>query len=115
VSAISNVFTSVSKYSSYSCFVEKDDIREAALIAREIAMQFGVNPANLQLLRPEQGEEVEIGTEFHDCYDGDTHAGRRYIVDLVTLPGLQKIGDGRSDRTSVRTIVPCDVFVDRGK
>lgn len=90
----------------------EDEIRQITYMAREIALQFGIHPAHLQLVVPARGETIEIGKDYHDCCDADFHKGRTYQVDLVTAPGLQKIGDGRSDLTSKWTIVPCEIYPD---
>lgn len=90
-----------------------DQIRQMANLAREIALQFGVHAAQLRLSVPARGEQVQIGEEFHDCEDGDCNRGSICAVDLVIVPGLQKIGDGRSDMTSRRIIVPCEIYPDQ--
>lgn len=90
----------------------EDEILKATHLAREISLQFGIHPARLQLVIPARGEIVEIGKDYHDCCDSDYYAGKKYKVDLVTTPGLQKIGDGRSNMTSKWTIVPCEIYPD---
>ena len=91
----------------------EDEIRQMTNLACEIALQFGVHSAQLRLSAPNRGEQVQIGEEFHDCEDGDSHKGSVYGVDLVIVPGLQKIGDGRSDMSSKWTIVPCEFYPDQ--
>jgi hypothetical protein len=91
----------------------QDEIHEMAKLGRDIALQFGIHPAQLRLLVPSHGEQIEIGESFHDCRDGDSNTGSIYVVDLVTAPGLQKIGDGRSDLNSSRTLAPCEIFADQ--
>jgi hypothetical protein len=88
----------------------EDKIPQIANLAREIALQFGVQTAQLRLSVPTYGEEIQIGEEFHDCEDGDRYRGSVCAVDLVIVPGLQKIGDGQSDMTSNRIIVPCEIY-----
>lgn len=88
----------------------EDKVRQVADLAVEIALQFGINSTQLQLIMPNRGEQVEIGEEFYDCEDGDCNKGASYTVDLVVLPGLQKLGDGKSDANSKRTIVPCEFY-----
>src|SRR5271154_7080687 len=108
------ILSEVSKLSNSSVRSEvEDEIRQMVNLAREIALQFGVHSAQLRLLIPNRGELVQIGEEFHDCEDGDCHRGSIYGVDLVIVPGLQKIGDGRSDMSSKRTIVPCEFYPDQ--
>jgi len=108
---INAMFVQITGASNGSLQVEvEDEIRQAIKLAREIAFQFGIHPAHLRLLRPAHGESVEIGKEYQDCCDGDYNKGKIYTVDLVTVPGLQKIGDGRSDMSSTLTIVPCEIY-----
>jgi len=61
---------------------------------------------------PKRGQQIQIGDEYHDCYNGASDRGALCTVDLVRLPGLQKVGNGREDSQSVMTIVPCEVFVE---
>jgi len=75
-------------------------------------MQFGLHSAQLQLHMPGRGDEVQIGEEVHDCFDADSDRGAKRFVSLVTLPGLQKIGDGRLDMKSKRILVPCEIYPD---
>ena len=79
-------------------------------LAREIALQFGIHSAQLLLCVPQRGEQIQIGEEFHDCEDGDCYKGTVYAVDQLIVPGLQKIGDGRSDMSSKRIITPCEIY-----
>ncbi|KAK4161200.1 hypothetical protein QBC43DRAFT_292264 [Cladorrhinum sp. PSN259] len=92
----------------YSGF--EDEVKTIARLAFEIAIQFGVNPACLSLLVPTAGEFVVIGTEYHDCEDGEEHRGTRSKVDLVVAPGLVRVGDGRSEMSKRYPIVPCEIF-----
>jgi hypothetical protein len=110
ISSISSLFNCVSEISSKPITTPASEIRQAVLVAREIALQFGVHPANLRLVFPAHGECVKIGPEFHDCFNGNMDMGAMYTVDLVTFPGLQKVGDGRMDMESVIEIVPCEIF-----
>jgi hypothetical protein len=88
----------------------EENVREMVDVSLKIALQFGVQSAQLQLCSPEPGDHVKMGTDFHDCEDGDLKKGFEYEVDLVVAPGLQKIGDGRSNKASKRTIVPCEIY-----
>jgi hypothetical protein len=91
----------------------EDDIQKMVQLGREIALQFGIHPAQLRLLVPSRGEQIQIGESYHDCEDGDAYKGSVYGVQLVTAPGLQMIGDGRSDMSSSRTMVPCEIYPDQ--
>jgi hypothetical protein len=88
----------------------EDHIHQLVNIAGEIALQFGVQTAQWRLFFPNCGEKIQIGEEFQDCEDGDCYRGSICMADLVVVPGLQKIGDGRSDMTSKRIIVPCEFY-----
>jgi hypothetical protein len=88
----------------------EDQIHQLVNIAGEIALQFGIQTAQLQLFFPNCGENIQIGEEFQDCEDGDFHRGSICTADLVVVPGLQKIGDGRSDMASKCIIVPCEFY-----
>jgi hypothetical protein len=114
ISEIQSLFVSVSQFTAGGVNTTNTDIHKAALIAREIASQFGVNEANLKLISPAPGERIIIGTEYHDCYTRDKNAGKHCTVDLVKRPGLQKVGrkpDGTIDANATRTLLPCEVFV----
>ena len=90
----------------------ENQILQAVVLARDIGFQFGIHPAQLRLVTPGHGETVEIGEKFHDCEGGEDDRGKTYQVKLVTLPGLEKVGDGRSNTDSIFTIVPCEIYPD---
>jgi hypothetical protein len=111
VDRIMGVLSEVSRLSNSLVRSEvEDQIRQITNLAREIALQFGVQTAQLQLSVPNRGGDIQIGEEFHDCQDGDSYKGEVCAVDLVIVPGLQKIGDGRFDMNSKRIIVPCEIY-----
>ncbi|KAI9786204.1 MAG: hypothetical protein M1839_007614 [Geoglossum umbratile] len=111
VNRIMGVLSEVARLSNSTVKSEvEDDIRRMANLSLEIALQFGVHSAKLRLSGASRGEQVVIGEEFHDCEDGDYNKGSPFVVDLVVVPSLQKIGDGRLDMTSKRTIVPCEIY-----
>lgn len=112
ISRIASLFNSISQYSTFKSPPSPDEMRDTAKLAREIAFQFGVNPAHLRLLIPERGQVVQIGAQYND-YKNATDAGTLVKVDLVTLPGLQKLGhDSTGQVSGVMTIVPCKIFAD---
>ncbi|KAM5344570.1 hypothetical protein ACJ41O_013105 [Fusarium nematophilum] len=82
------------------------EIRAAASLAFELALQCGVNPARLVLLTAERSQTVAIGAShgYVDCEDGEERRGDRVQVAMVASPGLQRIGDGRSETTQKHTI-----------
>ncbi|KAK3311886.1 hypothetical protein B0H66DRAFT_571190 [Apodospora peruviana] len=88
----------------------QDDIRNMVQLSFEIALQFGVNQANLNLLTTIAGETVVIGNDFHDCEDAEANRGTRTRVDFMVSPGLQRIGDGRQEMARKNTVVPCEIF-----
>ena len=79
-------------------------------LGRDIALQFGIQPAQMQLVIPGHGEKIKIGERYHDCEDADSFKGKTQSVDIVTAPGLQKVGDGRSELGSQRAMVPCEIY-----
>jgi hypothetical protein len=88
----------------------EEEVHQITVEAKDVAMQFGLHAARLQLLMPTPGDKIQIGAEIHDCEDGDCDRGSKHIVDLVTLPGLQIIGDGQLDHVYKRTLVPCEIY-----
>ena len=114
VDRVIRILSEVSSMSnSFPSSETKDHIRQMANLGRDMALQFGLHPAQLRLLFPSRGERIQIGEEFHDCEDGDCNRGVWYKVDLVTTPGLRKIGGGRSDMNSEKIIVPCEIYPDQ--
>lgn len=92
----------------------KRQIHEAASLAFEVALQFGINPAQLVLLSAGRNETVTIDKKqgFIDCED-EKETGDVVRVALAVTPGLLRIGDGRSETTQRHTIWPCEVFAGR--
>jgi hypothetical protein len=114
VARIMAILTEVSNLSSSHVRVEMEhDIHQMVNLGSVIALQFGVHLAQLRILVPSRGEQIQIGESYQDCEDGDCYKGSIYGVDLVTAPGLQKIGDGKSDMSSSRTMVPCEIYPDQ--
>jgi len=110
ISRMTSVLNEVTRSSGATPGGEVEEVQQIALQARDLALQFGLHPAQLQLYKPKHGDEVQIGEEVHNCEDGDCDRGAKHLVGLVTLPGLQKIGDGRADIQSKRTLVPCEIY-----
>lgn len=88
----------------------EEEVWQIARLVQDIALQFGVNPARLELCMPARGDRVRIGDTFRDYENGDLDRGSTLVVDLLIMPGFQKIGDGRKDLNTRRTIVPCDIY-----
>lgn len=111
VARITSILSEVASLSNATVRSEiQDQIRQMVTLGRDIALQFGIQPAQMQLIIPKHGETIMIGEKFHDCEDGDSFKGKTHSVDLVTAPGLQKIGNGRSDLSSQRHMVPCEIY-----
>jgi hypothetical protein len=116
VNRIIGVLSEVSKMSGAEVSDEMEDrVREITDLCFNIALQFGIHTAQLRLSIPDRGEQITIGEEFHDCQNGELDKGAVYAVDLVVVPGLQKIGDGRSDMTKKHIIVPCEIYPELSK
>lgn len=107
---MTSVLSEVSQLSGSSRPSQLEEVQQITYEARNLALQFGLHSARLQLNMPERGEQVQIGADVHDCEDGDCDMGSRFLVDLVTLPGLQKFGDGKVDMSLKRTLVPCEIY-----
>ncbi|KAI0127154.1 hypothetical protein BJ170DRAFT_624443 [Xylariales sp. AK1849] len=96
--------------SSYVSIKVKEDVQQLVNLAREIAMQFGVNTSRLEVCVPNRGDKLQIGDVYQDCENGDGDRGQVLRLDLLVVPGIQKIGDGRKDPTAQSTIVPCEFY-----
>lgn len=107
---MTEVLKQVSKLSDTPIHDEMEEVQHIAQQARDLAVQFGLQQAQLLLYMPKHGDVIQIGEEVYDCEDGDCDRGAKHSVALVTLPGLQKIGDGRADIQSKRTLIPCEIY-----
>jgi len=85
-------------------------IASIADLGLELALQFGVHPAELSLLKPEKGEWLEVGAECNSCLGENLRRGEKECVDLVVAPGICRTGDGKKDTGVKIPIVPCDIF-----
>jgi hypothetical protein len=86
------------------------DVHQMATAAQEIALQFGIQTAELRLVLPKSGEQVQIGDEYQHYSNGDMEKGRLETIDFVVVPGLQKLTQERSGARSTRTIVSCNYY-----
>lgn len=115
--AISRILRFLSEFASRCNSVVSDEaqneIKELANLGIEFGLQIGVQPAYVRLLFPSHGESITIGADYQDTQDGDDYKGQTFNVDLVTAAGLQKIGDGRADTKSKRTILACQVWTNQ--
>ncbi|KAK4135769.1 hypothetical protein BT67DRAFT_376379 [Trichocladium antarcticum] len=83
--------------------------------AGELALELGVQRAELGLEMPARGAQVQIGgSGFLDCYDGDADRGVTKDVVLAVSPRLYKRGDGRGDLRTGRVVFHGEVYVARG-
>ncbi|KAM7203956.1 hypothetical protein V8F33_001927 [Rhypophila sp. PSN 637] len=87
-----------------------EKIVEIVQLAGELALEFGSQRAELALDTPAKGETITIGPEFIDCEDGESERGRAKEVDLLVLPKLFRIGDGRNDLTTRKIIVQGEIY-----
>ncbi|KAH6970603.1 hypothetical protein BKA56DRAFT_596645 [Ilyonectria sp. MPI-CAGE-AT-0026] len=70
-----------------------------------LALEMGSQRAHVYLETCEYGEDIVVGDRFRD----DAELGyERLTVDLMTQPCLRRVGDGREDLTTQRTIVKGD-------
>ncbi|KAH8665637.1 hypothetical protein BGZ61DRAFT_559608 [Ilyonectria robusta] len=70
-----------------------------------LALEMGSQRAHVYLETCEYGEDIIVGDRFRD----DAELGyERLTVDLMTQPCLRRVGDGREDLTTQRTIVKGD-------
>ncbi|KAK4186241.1 hypothetical protein QBC35DRAFT_387725 [Podospora australis] len=64
--------------------------------AGELALQFGMQRAELGLRGAIKGVQMAIGRDFIDCYDDDGQGEVKEVV-LTITPMCYKAGDGRND------------------
>ncbi|KAK3312177.1 hypothetical protein B0H66DRAFT_485605 [Apodospora peruviana] len=88
----------------------EEKLDEITCLAGELALQIGVHRACLGLEMPATGESVIIGPEFVDCEDGAAARGETEEVDLVVCPHFFKVGDGRSDLKTRKSIFPGEIY-----
>lgn len=87
-----------------------EKIVEIVQLAGELALEFGSQRAELALGTPAKGDSVTIGPEFVDCEDGETELGKTKEVELLVLPKLFRVGDGRNDLKTRKIIVPGEIY-----
>lgn len=88
----------------------QDKVPEITRLAGELALEFGAQRSQLGLMLPVRGDNIQIGEQFVDCVDGDGAKGAYIGVELVVCPCLFRVGDGRGDFQSGRTIFPGEVY-----
>lgn len=89
-------------------------VRHLVTTAGELALELGVQRAELGLEMPERGSQVQIGQNFVDCFDGDADRGLFKEVVLAVSPRLYKRGDGRGDMRTVKVIFHGEIYTPRG-
>ncbi|MCJ1312953.1 hypothetical protein MMC25_006629 [Agyrium rufum] len=110
VSRIEDLWTEIAQLSGQTTPAGiKTEIRSMVQLARDMAVQFGVHPAQLRLFSANPGDQVELGQDYRHYQNGDRDAGSLVIVDLVLVPGLQRIGDGFRSMDTKWTIEPCEI------
>ncbi|KAB5583522.1 hypothetical protein GE09DRAFT_1212105 [Coniochaeta sp. 2T2.1] len=88
----------------------QDSVPEIARLAGELALEFGAQRSQLGLAFPLRGDNIQIGEQYVDCIDGDGGKGSYVAVDLVVCPSMFRVGDGRADMQSGRTIFPGEIY-----
>jgi hypothetical protein len=88
----------------------QDSVPEITRLAGELALEFGAQRSQLGLMLPVRGDSIQIGEQFVDCTDGDGVKGSFVAVELVVCPCMFRIGDGRSDLQSGRTIFAGEIY-----
>ncbi|KAK0737289.1 hypothetical protein B0T21DRAFT_438763 [Apiosordaria backusii] len=78
--------------------------------ASELALQFGMQRAELGLDMPEKNTLVTIGQGFVICYDNDAEHGMERPVFIGVSPTCYKTGDGRNDTTTTKFISPGHIY-----
>ncbi|KAK4197074.1 hypothetical protein QBC40DRAFT_267902 [Triangularia verruculosa] len=78
--------------------------------ASELALQFGMQRAELGLDMPERNALVPIGQAFVICYDNDAEHGMQKSVFLGVSPTCYKTVDGRNDITTTKVISPGHIY-----
>ena len=94
IARMTSVLSEVSRLSGSNPRSEIEELQQIALQARDLALQFGLHPAQLQLYMPKHGDEVQIGEDVYDCEDGDCERGAKPLVALVTLPAFKNLEMG---------------------
>lgn len=87
-----------------------ENIVKIVQLAGELALEFGSQRAELALDTPAKGDSITIGPEFVDWEDGESERGSMKEVDLVVLPKLFRVGDGRNDLKTRKIIVPGEIY-----
>ncbi|KAK4209511.1 hypothetical protein QBC37DRAFT_430352 [Rhypophila decipiens] len=88
----------------------EEKVDEVTFLASALALEIGVHRAYLGLRFPRQGEKVAIGRDFVDCEDGDPARGLSDEVELVVCPQFVKVGDGRNDLTTSKSIFRGEIY-----
>jgi hypothetical protein len=88
----------------------QDSVPEITRLAGELALEFGAQRSQLGLMLPIRGDNIQLGEQFVDCVDGEAAKGSYVAVELVVCPSMFRIGDGRSDLQSGRTIFPGEIY-----
>lgn len=88
----------------------EEKVSEVTCLAAELALEIGAHRAYLGLELPEKGDTVSIGPDFVDCEDGNAARGESEEVELVVCPRFFKIGDGRHDMTTRKSIFPGEIY-----
>ena len=84
-------------------------LRSIASKTAELALQFGIHRARLLLRFPESMSRVTYGPGYHHYRNKDLENGKAVLVDLVSCPGLLRVGDGRREKGAEMQLSPAKV------
>ncbi len=88
----------------------EDEVANVTALAGELALEAGVHRSFLSLSSLDRGDVFQVGFEFIDCEDGDSARGLFATVDLVVSPHFVRVGDGRGDLATKRTICHGEIY-----
>jgi hypothetical protein len=72
------------------------EINEISELARQLALEFGIQRSRLHLFAPQLGGEVVRNTKVYEDLNNKTpHSVAKGVVQLIAAPGLARTGDGR--------------------
>jgi hypothetical protein len=87
----------------------RQSLESIASRAGELALQFGVHKARISLVFPPTQTKVTYGNEIYHYRNGGQEKGKTALVDLVSCPGLLRVGDGRRDVSVQMPLSPAKV------
>ncbi|KAK4225798.1 hypothetical protein QBC38DRAFT_367931 [Podospora fimiseda] len=108
------VLNSVKAVLNDVCVGVSQDMEEKVIdlvrLAGELALEFGVQRAELGFESPPRDSSIQIGRGFVDCVDDDKCKDQFKTVALAVSPKFYKTGDGRHDLTTTKLISQGTIF-----